>query len=193
MALCNSLPPIHASRGNYSGHPLSHGPTGGSGRGKGGKPDTGLKQKSKFGHHCGMNNRNLLKGIFLVAISLVFGIGALKYNIGKVERAGPGFFPLMVSSILFVLGALMIIRSLLTDKVPFTFNVKNIVIILGSLAAFALLSQHINMLTGIVAMVFISTLAGTSYSIKRNALICAFLIAIAFVFQKGLGLQLPLY
>jgi len=140
-----------------------------------------------------MNNRNLLKGVFLVAISLVFGIGALKYNIGKVERAGPGFFPLMVSSILFVLGALMIIRSLLTDRVPFTFNVKNIVIILGSLAAFALLSEHINMLTGIVAMVFISTLAGTSYSVKRNAMICAFLIAIAFVFQKGLGLQLPLY
>jgi len=140
-----------------------------------------------------MNDRNLLKGIFLVAISLVFGIGALKYNIGKVERAGPGFFPLMVSAILFVLGALMMIRSRFTDKIPFTFNVKNIVIILASLAAFAILSEYINMLTGIVALVFVSTLAGTSYSIKRNAMIAAVLIAIAFVFQKGLGLQLPLY
>jgi hypothetical protein len=140
-----------------------------------------------------MNDRNFLKGLVLCAVALGFGFGALKYNIGKVERAGPGFFPLMVSSILFVLGALMVIRSRFTDRVPFTFNVKNIVIILGSLAAFALLSEYVNMLTGIVALVFVSTLAGTSYSIKRNAMIAGVLIAIAFVFQKGLGLQLPLY
>jgi hypothetical protein len=140
-----------------------------------------------------MNDRNLLKGLFLIAIALVFGLGALRYSIGHLERAGPGFFPLMVSSILFLLGAAMIVRSRFSERVPMYFNLRNIVIIMASLAGFALLSGYVNMITGIVFLVFSSTLAGTSYSVVRNVIIAAVLIGIAFVFEKGLGLQLPLY
>ena len=140
-----------------------------------------------------MNDRNLLKGLFLVAISLIFGIGATRYSIGRLERAGPGFFPLMVSGILFVLGAAMVIRSRFTVRVPMTFNTRNLVIIVVSLVGFALLSRFVNMIVGITFMVFCSTIAGTSYSVKRNVLISIFLVAVAFAFVKGLGLQLPLY
>jgi hypothetical protein len=139
-----------------------------------------------------MNDRNLLKGIFLLAVALIFGVGALRYDVGHVARAGPGFFPLMVSSFLGVLAVSMIVRSRFMDKVPMYFNLKNLMIIMGSLIGFSLLS-HINMISGIVWLVFFSTLAGRNYSIKRNAMVAAALIAIAFIFQRGLGLQLPLY
>ena len=140
-----------------------------------------------------MNDRNLLKGLLLAAIALVFGLGALRYPIGHLERAGPGFFPLMVSSILFLLGAAMVVRSRFTKPVPVLFNLKNLLIILGSLAGFAILSAYVNMIAGIVFLVFASAFAGTSYSVRRNAIVAAVLIAVAFVFQKGLGLQLPLF
>jgi len=139
-----------------------------------------------------MNDRNLLKGLFLVAVALTFGLGSLKYDIGHVARAGPGFFPLMVSSILAFLGISMIVRSRFMDRVPMYFNLKNLGIIIGSLVGFSLLS-HVNMIAGIVFLVFFSTIAGRNYSVKRNTLVAAALVAIAFVFQKGLGLQLPLY
>jgi hypothetical protein len=141
----------------------------------------------------GMNDRNLLKGAFLVAIALVFGLGALRYPLGHVERAGPGFFPLMVSCILFVLGAAMMVRSHFMVRVPMEFNLKNIAIILGSLVGFAAFSHFVNMIAGIVFLVFASTFAGTNYSVRRNLAISAVLVGIAFVFQKGLGLTLPLY
>ena len=140
-----------------------------------------------------MNDRNLLKGLLLVAIALVFGIGALRYPVGHVERAGPGFFPLMVSGILAALGVVMAIRSRFMERVPAEFNAKNILIIMGSLAGFALLSRFVNMTVGIVFLVFASTLAGTSYSLRRNLFVAVFLVIVAFAFQKGLGLQLPLY
>ena len=140
-----------------------------------------------------MNDRNLLKGLFLIAIALAFGLGALNYPIGRVERAGPGFFPLMVSSLLFLLGAAMIVRSRFTERAALYFNLKNIAIILASLVGFAVLSRYVNMISGIVFLVFACSFAGTSYSIRRNAMVAAVLVAIAFVFQKGLGLQLPLY
>ena len=139
-----------------------------------------------------MKDRNLLKGLFLVAIALIFGIGALRYPLGRLERPGAGFFPLMVSGIVFVLGAGMIVRSRFTERAAIYFNVKNILIIMGSLAGFALLS-HLNMIAGIVFLVFASAFAGTSYSVRRNAMVAAALVLIAFIFQKGLGLQLPLY
>ena len=139
-----------------------------------------------------MNDRNLLRGLFLIVIALIFGIGALRYPIGRLERAGPGFFPLMVSAILFLIGVSITIRSRFMERVPTGFNVKNILIILASLIGFALLS-HINMISGILFLVFVSTIAGRNYSFKRNAMVAAVLVAIAFVFQYGLGLQLPLY
>ena len=93
----------------------------------------------------------------------------------------------------FLLAVGMIVRSHFTDRVPMEFNTKNIAIILGSLAGFAILSGLLNMIAGTIFLVFFSTLAGTKYSLVRNALVTAVLIAIGLAFQKGLGLQLPLY
>ena len=56
-----------------------------------------------------------------------------------------------------------------------------------------LLSEYVNMILGIVFMVFCATFAGTSYSVVRNLKISAGLVAMAFFFYKVLGVQLPLY
>ena len=140
-----------------------------------------------------MNNRNLLKGVFLIAFSLVFGLTALRYPLGSFGRAGPGLFPVLVSGLLLLLGIASVIRALLTERVPFDGTVRNIVIVLLSLCGFALASQYVNLIAGIAVLVFVSTLAGSSYSVKRNLKITAVLIVIAFGFWKGLGLQLGLF
>ncbi len=140
-----------------------------------------------------MNDRNLVKGLLLIAIALAFGLPALRYPMGGFDRAGPGLFPLLVSSALFLLGAIAVVRSRLVARVPIAFNAKNIALILTSLCGFALISDYVNMIAGIVFMVFCASLAGTSYSTVRNLKIAGGLVVIALVFQKALGLQLPLY
>ena len=96
-------------------------------------------------------------------------------------------------AILFVLGAGMVVRSRFAERAALAFNFRNIAIIMASLAGFAMLSEWVNMIVGIVFLVFCSAFAGTSYSIRRNIFVSATLVGIAFLFQKGLGLQLPLY
>jgi len=141
-----------------------------------------------------MNNRNFVRGLFLMAIALLFGLVALSnYSIGVLSRSGPGLFPLMVSSFLFLVGLLSVVRSHFVEPVPLNYNVKNIALILLSLVGFALISEHINMILGIVFLVFCSTFAGTSYSVVRNIKISLGLIAVAFAFKHLLGLSLPLY
>ncbi|WP_092004465.1 tripartite tricarboxylate transporter TctB family protein [Polaromonas sp. OV174] len=140
-----------------------------------------------------MNNRNFVRGLCLIAIALLFGSVALKYSIGELSRSGPGMFPLIVSALLLVVGLLSVVRSHFVDPVPLDYSVKNIALILLSLVGFALISEHINMILGIIFLVFCSTFAGTSYSVVRNIKISIGLIAVAFAFKHLLGLSLPLY
>lgn len=128
-----------------------------------------------------------------MAISLAFGLQALRYPIGDFSRAGPGLFPALVSSMLLLIGVITVIRSFYVERVHLNLNFRNIAIILASLCGLALISTYVNMIAGIVFMVFCSTLAGTSYSWVRNVKISAGLVTMALVLQKFLGLNLPLY
>src|ERR1035437_4448277 len=140
-----------------------------------------------------MNNMNLIRGLVLMGIALIFGLGSLNYTIGQFSRAGPGLFPLLVSCMLFLIGLITVVRSRFVAPLPLSYNMKNIALILLGLCGFALLSEHLNMIAGIVFLVFCTSVAGTSYSVVRNLKISAGLIGVAFMFQKLLGLQLPLF
>jgi hypothetical protein len=140
-----------------------------------------------------MNDRTLVRGLFLVAISLAFGLQALRYPIGTFSRAGAGLFPLIVSSLLLLIGIITVVRSRFETRLAIDFNLKNIAIILASLCGFALISAYLNMIAGITFMVFFSSLAARTYSPVRCLKVSAGLIAVAFAFQKLLGFNLPLY
>lgn len=140
-----------------------------------------------------MKDQNLARGLFLAAIALGFGGGALRYSIGDLSRTGPGLFPLMVSGLLLLVAVVIIIRSRFVQPVPLTFNLRNIGLLITALSAFALVSKLLDMAAGIAVMVFIASLAASSHSWKRSLQIAAGLIAVAYAFQKLLGLNLPLF
>jgi hypothetical protein len=141
-----------------------------------------------------MNDRNLARGLLLAAIALGFGLGALRYTVGTFAHAGPGLFPLLVSSLLMLVAVITIVRSRFVPAMPLGFNLKNIGLLLAALSSFALLTAWLHtMIAGIVAMVFIAGFAGSNNSWQRNLKISAGLVAVAFAFQKLLGLNLPLY
>lgn len=141
-----------------------------------------------------MIDKNLARGIFVLLLAILFGVPAvLHYPIGNFARGGPGLFPTMVSCILGAIGIAMIVRSRFTKPERLEINLKNIGIIVGSLVVFAVVSEHVNMIAGIVLMVFIAALAGTNYSWWRNVKVAVVLVLFAFGFQRLLGLNLPLY
>jgi hypothetical protein len=141
-----------------------------------------------------MNDRNLVRGLLLAAIALGFGLGALRYTVGNFAHAGPGLFPLLVSSLLMIVAILTLVRSRFVKPEPLAFKPRNIALILLALCSFALVTQLLhNMIAGIVLMVFIAGLAASTPSWRRNVKVAIGLVIIAFGFQKLLGLSLPLY
>jgi predicted tellurium resistance membrane protein TerC len=141
-----------------------------------------------------LTNRNFVRGICIMIIALLFGgVAISNYKIGELSRSGPGMFPLMISCFLFVIGLITVARSPFIERVELDYSVKNIALIIVSLVGFVLISEHINMILGIIFLVFVSTFAGTSYSVARNIKISLGLIAVGFAFKNLLGLSLPLY
>ncbi|MFS2167789.1 tripartite tricarboxylate transporter TctB family protein [Variovorax sp. Root434] len=140
-----------------------------------------------------MKNRNLVRGLFLMAIALAFGLTALRYPIGDFSRAGAGLFPAMISGMLLIIAVATVIRSFIVKSVPLEFNFRNISVILASLCGLAVISMYLNMIAGIVFMVFCSGFAASTYSWVRNVKVSAGLIVMALALQKLLGLNLPLY
>jgi hypothetical protein len=140
-----------------------------------------------------MIDRHMARGIFCAAVGIAFGAGALRYPIGTLAHAGSGFFPLMVSSALVAIAIIMIIRARFTKGAPLQFNWKNIAYVVVGLTGLVVMSEYFSMIAGIVWLVFVAAFGGTSYSWKRNLIVSAALIAVAFAFQKFLGLDLGLY
>ena len=140
-----------------------------------------------------MNNSNLARGLFILAVAMIFGIWSTRYPLGEFSRAGPGLFPLMVCCLLFLIGLITVVRSRFVPPAPIHFRFRNIGFVLAGLIGFTLISDFLNMALGIVFMVFCATYAGTSYSVVRNIKISAGLIGIAFALQHLLGLQIPLF
>jgi hypothetical protein len=141
-----------------------------------------------------MLNQNLVRGVFLAVLALAFGLSAMRLRLGDFGHAGPGLFPLLVSSLLLVIAILMIVQSRFIPFAALDLNFKNIFLIMLALLSFVVLSKLVNTALGIIAMVFIASLAGSSPSWKRSLQVSLGLIIVAVGFQKllGLNLRLPL-
>ena len=141
-----------------------------------------------------MINQTLARGVFLAIVALAYGLTALRYPLGDLAHAGPGLFPLLVSSLLLIVAILTIVQSRFVEFVRLDMNLKNIALIMLGLGAFVVCAKFINFIVGIPVMVFIVALAGSSYSWKRNLQVSIGLILVAYAFERllGLNLRLPL-
>ncbi|MFL5444214.1 MAG: tripartite tricarboxylate transporter TctB family protein, partial [Myxococcales bacterium] len=71
---------------------------------------------------------------------------------------------------------------------------KPITLVLGAIAAFALLLNAAGHAEALLALVVISSLAGEEFDWKESALVAAVLIVSSWVlFVRGLGLQFPMW
>ncbi len=139
-----------------------------------------------------MVNQKVMRGMALIGIASFFGVQSATYPLGTLARAGAGLFPLMISGIVGLIGLVMLVQSRFEAPQPMRFNLKNTAIVLASLLGFLLIAQHVNVTLAIVYLVFVSALAGETYSVARNLKISVVLIGIAYAFHALLGLNLPL-
>jgi len=129
-----------------------------------------------------------------------FGAAALwigqGYRIGTAGRMGPGYFPLVLASILVAIGLVSLVRSVTTKGVAITDIVwKPMALILAANVLFALVLPRAGVVVALLALCIVSAAASREFRFdwKATAGLIALVMFCVIVFVQGLGVPMPLY
>lgn len=145
-----------------------------------------------------LDTRELIAGLSLMAVGLFVALYAWgHYQIGQPARMGPGFFPVVLGSVLALLGvivALMAFRPTLHVLIPPPFAVRPLLAVLASVAVFSLLINRLGLIPATFALTLVAALAERPYKLRRTVLLSIALSAIAWLtFTLGLQMNLPAF
>jgi len=139
------------------------------------------------------NARDLLAGSLFLVLGIAFLILAQDYELGSARRMGPGYFPVVLSLILMVIGVATVVRAFLVPGLPIQdFAGKALALVAASIVLFGLLVERAGL--GLATAVLVLAAAPAS---RNSRALSAILLAAGLggfcvlVFVRGLGLPFP--
>lgn len=143
------------------------------------------------------SQRDFWSGLMFVVIGVVFAVGATNYSMGSSARPGAGYFPLILSVIMAILGAIVLFKSLTIeteggDPVG-AIAWRPLLVIVAAITVFAISLPRLGIFVTIPLLIVMVSLAGGEFGWKGVLASCVVLTAGSwFIFVWGLNLTLPL-
>jgi uncharacterized membrane-anchored protein len=141
------------------------------------------------------HNRDVLAGALFIVIGVLALVIAREYPMGVAARMGAGYFPTVLSGILCLFGVYVMIRGVLSgEKVKGEWGWKPLALIALSIVLFGFLMERFGMVPALVAVIFVSAIAGHEFRFKETLLLILVMGTFAVgVFFYGLKLPYPLF
>ena len=152
------------------------------------------------------SQKDFWSGLMFIGVGAAFAIGAKNYTIGTGARMGPGYFPLMLGVLLAILGAIIVVKSLVVetpdgDKIgkwawkPLIYIIlANFLfgILLGGVPSLGIPS--LGVIVGIIVITLVAAKAGPEFNLKEVIILAIILAAGSWVvFIWGLNLQMQVW
>ena len=144
------------------------------------------------------SQRDFWSGLMFVVVGIGFAVGATNYSMGTSARPGAGYFPLGLSVIMAILGAIVLFKSL-TIETPGGDPIgsiawKPLIILVASITMFGLLLERLGMVITVPLLIIAASLAGDEFR-WRGVITSAIVLTIGSwaVFVLGLKLTIPLW
>ena len=139
------------------------------------------------------SEKDFFCGIMFVAVGIAFAWASTSYKIGSGARMGPGYFPLLLGTLLALLGGVVTFKALVMetadgDKIgswalkPLFFIISSNLIfgvLLGGLPSIALPSM--GLIAAIYALTLVAALAGEEFRLKEVLVLATILALISYV------------
>ena len=144
------------------------------------------------------SQRDFWSGLMFVTVGVVFAIGATNYSLGTSARPGAGYFPMILSVVMALLGAIVLFKSLTIETeggdpigaVPW----RPLLVIVAAIVVFGLSLERLGLLITVPLLIVISSLAGGEFGWKGVFVNAAVLTFGSWgIFVWGLKLTLPLW
>ena len=163
------------------------------------------------------SERDFWSGLMFIAIGVSFAIGATNYSMGPAcppndpcaaslwarmsqlsAHPGAGYFPLGLSLLLALLGAIVLFKSLTIESEGGDpvgkFAWRPLLIIVAAIALFGMMLEPLGLLLTIPVLIVVTSLAGDEFHWK-GVLISALVLTAASwgIFILGLKLTIPVW
>ena len=143
------------------------------------------------------SQRDFWSGLMFVTVGVVFAVGATNYSMGSSARPGAGYFPLILSVLMAILGAVVLFKSLTIETEggdPIgAIAWRPLLVIVVSIAVFGFALPRLGMFATIPLLIIMVSLAGDEFSWIGVLVNSAVLTAGSWViFIWGLHLTIPL-
>lgn len=140
------------------------------------------------------NPRDFWSGVIFIIFGAAAVIIGSDYSMGTAGRMGPAYFPTVLGALLTVIGAIAVLRSLMTSGAPLEkFAIREIVLILAAVLLFGFLVRGAGLIAAVLVLIMLSAYASAKFRLLPTALLAIGLAAFAvLVFIMGLGLPMPM-
>jgi Tripartite tricarboxylate transporter TctB family len=142
-------------------------------------------------------SKDILLGLIYIAFGAVYGGYTLRnLDIGTAVRMGPGYFPIVLSALIILIGVIVIFQGFAHhEQRPFgAVNWRAVGAISLSTVAFALLARGAGMVIATMTAALISSYASRHARWKTSLLTALFLsVFCTLVFVYGMSLPIGLF
>jgi hypothetical protein len=141
------------------------------------------------------DNQDFWSGVMLIAVGATALVIARNYPFGTSLRMGPGYFPIVLGSILALFGLWFIVKAFRsTEKIEQGWSLRALIVIPVSLVLFGILMTYGGFVPALIVLIFGSALASDEFNLLEVVLLTIGLtIGCIAVFIWGLGLPYPLF
>jgi hypothetical protein len=141
------------------------------------------------------NVRDVLAGLFFVAVGVAVFLLSRGYGIGTPAHLGPGVFPMLLSGLLVALGiaiALVAVRDKVAAAVGLSW--RPLLLVTAAVGVFGFGLDTLGLFASVSLMVLVSRAARSGQSVVESLVVALALGAVAsFLFYYLLGLPVPLW
>jgi hypothetical protein len=152
------------------------------------------------------SQKDFYSGLLYTVVGAAFAYGATSYNIGTGARMGPGYFPLLLGSILAIIGGIILFKSLVVetptgDRVgswawkPLSFIIAgNLLfgVLLGGLPSIKF--PAMGLIVAIYGTTLVVSMAGDKFKLKEVLVLATVLSVLSYLaFIVLLKLQFPVW
>ena len=139
--------------------------------------------------------KDFWSGVMFCGFAAIALFAARGYSLGSAGRMGPGYFPLLLASLLGALGAVLIGRSILIGGEPVArFHVLPLAVIATAISLFGVLIEPLGLVVSLAVLTVMSAWVGAQFRLAETlALAAALIVFCVGVFVYALGLPLNLW
>ena len=144
------------------------------------------------------SQRDFFSGLMFLVVGVVFAVGATNYSMGTSAKPGAGYFPLILSVLMAILGAIVLFKSLTIEteggEPVGAIAWRPLIVIVTAIAVFGATINWLGLILAVPILILISSLAGDEFKwlgVVVNSVVLTLFSWLIFVY--GLKLTIPLW